>query len=132
MPDYTCKIDPFKGIKRSDCETALRTCNFPLVPFVPRNSLLRNDSIEYLKFKLKDDPNSASSEEFSQEVPIIGVAIDEDVFKWVRARQMFFQHKHLCNPVERFTTAKILLKGEAKLLWEIKEHQAIHQIAEIG
>ena len=35
MSDYICEIDPFKGIKRSDCETSLRTCDFPLVSFVP-------------------------------------------------------------------------------------------------
>ena len=116
MSDCTYKIDPFKGIKRSDCETALRTCDFPLVPFVPQNSLLYNESTEYLKFKLKDNPDSSSSGDFSQQVPVMGVAIDEDVFKWVRAREMVFKHKPLHNPIERFATTKILLKGEAKSL----------------
>ena len=116
MSDCTYKIDPFKGIKRSDCETALRTCDFSPVPFVPQNSLLCNESTEYLKFKLKDDPNSASSREFSQQVPIIGVATDEDVLKWVRARQMVFKHKPLYNLIEYFTITKILLKREVKLL----------------
>ena len=86
MSDYTCKIDSFKGMKKSDCETTLWTCDFSPVPFVPQNSQLCNKSTEYLKFKLKDDPNSASSREFSQQVPVIGVAIDRDVHKWVRAR----------------------------------------------
>ena len=71
---------------------------------------------------MKDDPNSVSSEEFSQQVPVMGVATDKDVFKWVRAKQMVFKHKPLHNPIKHFATAKILLKGKAKSLWEIKEY----------
>ena len=62
----------------------------------------------------------------------MGVATDEDVFKWVRAREMVFKHKPLRNPIERFATTKILLKCEAKSLWEVKEHQAIRKMAETG
>ena len=89
------------------------------IPFErPKEIRLRKD--QQIDFTLYNNPNAASSAEYKITVPIFRGGSPEEILKLKRALNQIFKGQGLVLPGERFATARRLLDGDPRSVFDVE------------
>jgi len=125
--NYTTNAGIYKSIRRFEFERKGTVLNLP-IPFVVEPSLVDQSQGNMYKVNLRDNPKDKDSEVQMQKFPIRDMLTVEDLLLLIDDINLVIKYRPVELADMKFTTASMMMKGEAKTNWEMYKKKVTSQI----